>query len=233
MLADTILPYTADTVAEWLLAVLDQAAAERGRATLAVPGGRSPGPVLERLAAWCPPFVRERLHLCWVDERAVPRDDPQRNDAAMLAAWQSGGPLPAHVEAMPAEEPDLEAAAHAYGRCLAAIGADQGFDAVLLGIGEDGHIASLFPDHPLLDDFGPVCAIHDSPKPPPRRLTVALPVLGASRAIAVLALGRAKGAVLARARAAGGETRSVPVSLLPAAPTRLFLDDAATAGLVS
>ena len=84
-----MLPYTPDTVAEALFQVLDQAAAARGRATLAIPGGRSPGPVLGALARMCTPFLRERLHLLWADERAVPPGHADRNDLPTLAAWRS------------------------------------------------------------------------------------------------------------------------------------------------
>ena len=67
-----MLPYSPASLAEALLALLDDAAARRGRATLAIPGGRSPGPVLTHLARICDPFVRDRLSLLWLDERAVP-----------------------------------------------------------------------------------------------------------------------------------------------------------------
>ena len=87
-----MLPYLPPTVAEAIAALLDQAAAERGRCTLAIPGGRSPGPVLTALAGILTPFVRERLHLLWLDERAVPLGHADRNDAPTLAAWREGEP---------------------------------------------------------------------------------------------------------------------------------------------
>src|SRR5437868_1951336 len=113
-----MLPYSPTAVAEALLAVLDQAAVARGRCTLAIPGGRSPGPVLTALSGMLEPFVRDRLRLLWLDERAVPRGHPDRNDAPTLAAWERGGPLPAQVHPMPAEDDDLERAAAAYARVL-------------------------------------------------------------------------------------------------------------------
>lgn len=220
-------PYDPGTVAEFLVDALEAAAVARGVATLAIPGGRSPGPTLAALARLCDNRLRERLHLLWVDERAVPPGDPERNDAATLAAWQSGGPLPAHVHPMPAEAPDLEAAAVAYAAVLAAVTAGRGLDAVLLGIGEDGHVASLFPQHAALADPHPVLAITDAPKPPPRRLTVSLGVLRSAGRTAVLATGPAKGRV---ARAAwNGPNRAIPASLLAADRCSWFLDDAAAA----
>ena len=115
----SMLPYQPSTVAEALHSILDQAAVSRGRATLAIPGGRSPGPVLTALAGICEPYLRERLHLLWLDERAVPLGHADRNDAPTLAAWQAGGALPAFVYPMPAERSDLEAAAADYAAQLA------------------------------------------------------------------------------------------------------------------
>ncbi len=222
-----MLPYAPATVAEALHAILDQAAAERGRATLAIPGGRSPGPVLTALARICEPFLCERLHLLWLDERAVPIGHADRNDAPTLAAWQAGGALPAHVHPMPAEDADLDAAAERYAAILRQVVSGGVLDACLIGIGEDGHLASLFPHHPGLAELGEVFVVRDSPKPPAQRLTMGLPVIVAARHRLVLALGAAKGVVARRARA--GADRGLPVSLLPRAGTVWYLDDAAVA----
>ncbi len=226
-----MLPYAPDTVAEAILALLDAAAAARGRATLAIPGGRSPGPVLTALARICDPFVRERLHLLWLDERAVPLNHADRNDATTLAAWRAGGPLPTHVHPMPAESADLDAAANDYAQTLqAATGGDGVIDCCLVGIGDDGHLASLFPNHAGLKELAPVFAVIDSPKPPPRRLTMGLTVLHRARQHLVLALGAAKGAVSKRARL--GADPALPVSLLPTARTLWYLDDAALSAAI-
>ncbi len=223
-----MLPYQPSTVAEALHSILDQAAAESGRATLAIPGGRSPGPVLTALAAICEPFLRERLHLLWLDERAVPVGHADRNDAPTLAAWQAGGGLPAHVYPMPAEQSDLEAATAAYAATLQqATGGTGIIDACLIGIGEDGHMASLFPNHPGLQELADVFAIYDSPKPPPKRMSLSLPVLHRARYHIVIALGTVKGVVAKKAKS--GPDKSLPVSLLPANKTVWYLDDAAVA----
>jgi 6-phosphogluconolactonase len=224
-----MLPYSPDTVAEALHALLDQAAAARGRATLAIPGGRSPGPVLTALAGLCEPFLRARLHLLWLDERAVPLGHPDRNDAPTLAAWQLGGPLPAHVHPMPAELGDLSGAAITYAQTLHTVTAGRGLDACLVGIGEDGHLASLFPNHAGLSELAEVFAIYDSPKPPLCRLTMSLPVLHRAERLLVLALGAAKGVIARRARK--GADPAVPVSMLPPARTVWYGDDAAVAAL--
>jgi 6-phosphogluconolactonase len=225
-----MLPYQPATVAEALYTLLDQAAAARGRATLAIPGGRSPGPVLTALAGLCSPFVRERLHLLWLDERAVPLGHADRNDAPTLAAWQAGGALPAFVHPMPAERADLDAAATEYAEVLRqATGGSGVIDVCLVGIGEDGHLASLFPNHPGLKELAEVFAIHDSPKPPAKRLTLSLPVLHRAGQHVVIALGAAKGAVAVRA--AKGPDPALPVSLLPRGRTVWYLDDAAATAL--
>jgi 6-phosphogluconolactonase len=220
-----MLPYSPDAVAEALLILLDGAASARGRATLAIPGGRTPAPTLTALARICDPFLRARLHLLWLDERALPLGDAERNDAATLAAWQRGGPLPAFVHPMPAEADDLHAAAAAYAATLEQACAGAPLDACLVGFGEDGHIASLFPGHPGLRELATVFPVFDSPKPPARRLTLGLGVLHRARQLAVLALGADKGAVAKRAWA--GPDQQLPVSLLPQERCLWYLDDAA------
>lgn len=220
-----MLPYGPAIVAELLLAELDAAAIARGRAVLAIPGGRSPGPVLSALAGMCTPFVRDRLHLVWLDERAVPPGHPDRNDGPTLRAWDAGGARPRHVHPMPAESVDLDAAAQSYAGILAEATGGGPVDACLIGLGEDGHLASLFPGHPGLDELTACFAVEDSPKPPPRRLTLSLAVVNAARARAVLCLGAAKGWCWTRFCA--GPDRSCPASLLPRTGTSWFLDDAA------
>lgn len=222
-----MLPYVPGAVAEALLDHLDAAAVQRGRATLAIPGGRSPGAVLRHLAGICPPYVRDRLHLLWLDERAVPSGHPERNDVATLAAWDSGGARPSWIHAMPAESADLQTAADAYARTLDEATAGQAVDACLIGIGEDGHFASLFPHHPGLGELSGCLVVEDAPKPPPRRLTLSLPVVAGAGFRAVLCLGAAKAWCWDRFSA--GPDRSCPVSLLPRSATSWYLDEAAVA----
>ncbi|TVR43780.1 MAG: 6-phosphogluconolactonase [Planctomycetota bacterium] len=231
MLQHPLLPFGVATVAEYCATILDAAAAAHGRAVFAVPGGRSPGPIISELAGMIDSFLRQRLHLIWVDERAVPKNHSDRNDAAILAAWDAGGPRPLGVHPMPAEADDLEAAAEAYCATLRQLKADQGPDLTLLGIGEDGHFASCFPAHAGLGELGPVFAVYDSPKPPPRRLSLALPVIAGSTHLVVLALGHDKGLRIREALRA--EDCNNPVSLLPGSRCRVFCDDAALAAAVT
>lgn len=221
----TFHPYVIETLAETVHDRLESAAAARGVATLAIPGGRTPGPLLTALAGMCTGFLRARLHLFWVDERAVPVGHADRNDAATLTAWAEGGALPAHVHPMPAEVSDLDLAATAYAADLAQACGQGPVDVAVIGIGEDGHMASLFPGHEGLDELDPVFAVTDSPKPPPRRLTMSLGVLRQARHKIVIALGAVKGDV---ARSAlSGPDRQLPVSLLGDSGVEWYLDDAA------
>ena len=220
------LPFHAHSIAESIYEVLDQAVVDRGFATLAIPGGRSPGAVLEALAQLCEERVRAALHLFWVDERAVAVGHADRNDAATLAAWERGGALPAHVHAMPAEQDDLENAAQSYAALLQEVCGDVAIDVCLLGIGEDGHFASLFPNHAGLTDLSPVFAIHDSPKPPAQRLSLSLGLISKCKQCHILALGDQKGAVFKAVRD-GGQQQGYPISLLPAEHCAWYLDEAA------
>jgi 6-phosphogluconolactonase len=224
-----MLPYSPAIVAESILAHLDAAAAARGRASLAIPGGRSPGAALSELARICPAFVRDRLDLLWLDERAVPAGHADRNDLPVLQAWSNAGALPARIHVMPADASDLQQAADVYAGTLHAATTDGRIDVCLIGLGEDGHIASLFPRHPGLADLSDCFVVVDSPKPPARRLTLSLPVLCRARSRQVLCLGAAK-AWTHRAWNTGPDA-ACPVSLLPRQGTDWFLDDAAVSAM--
>jgi 6-phosphogluconolactonase len=127
---------------------------------------------------------------------------------------------------MPAED-DLEPAAIRYAAVLHEATAGRPLDACLIGLGEDGHLASLFPHHPGLRELSDCFAIHDSPKPPPCRLTLSLPVIATARLRMVLCLGAAKGWCWRRFRS--GPDHGCPASLLPRQDTNWYLDDAAVA----
>lgn len=156
-----------------------------------------------------------RIALFWVDERAVPPDAPQSNFGAaerlLLEPLGAAAPV---AWRMPADMPDLDEAAALYDATLAhELGERGGLDLAILGIGEDGHIASLFPGHPaLLNDRLRVVAVEGSPKPPPRRLSLTLPFLGRSHTVWIVALGQRKKPVLQGAIT--GDRPSTPLSLL-------------------
>jgi 6-phosphogluconolactonase len=176
-----------------------EAQRRRGFFAMAVAGGSvidQGGPALASVALdW------ERTHVFWVDERAVPPDHPDSNFRVARERWLTPAHAPEKaLHRMPADVPDLDAAADAYRRDLVAIlGPTPQLDCVLLGVGPDGHVASLFPGRPALESDALVLAIHDSPKPPPRRLTLGLSVLVRANRVIALVLGASKAAVVREA----------------------------------
>jgi 6-phosphogluconolactonase len=156
----------------------------------------------------------QRITVFWADERAVPPDDPESNFG--LAERMLLSPLAArapHAIRMPAENADLAQAAQWYDHALATALNDGPLDLAILGVGEDGHICSLFPGHKaLLEDDLRVVAIEDAPKPPPRRLSLSMPFVLRTRKIWVIAIGPRKLPVL---QAAIDKTsRSTPLDVL-------------------
>jgi 6-phosphogluconolactonase len=155
-----------------------------------------------------------KITLFWADERAVPPDNPESNYG--LAERMLLAPLGAHAprairmpfdsppgaraerltQGRPAETSNLKQAALWYDDALASELDGGVLDLAILGVGEDGHVASMFPGHPALNDQRRVVAIEDSPKPPPRRLSLTLHFLLRTRKIWVIAIGQRKLAVL-------------------------------------
>src|SRR5262245_23483627 len=168
-----------------------EASKRRGRFALAVPGGSVATRFLPALAA--APVAWDRVDLFWADERAVPPEDPESNFAAARAWLDHAGLDPLHVHRMPGDAKDLETAARRYAAILVEENGDPPrLDLAILGVGPDGHVASLFPGHPVLDAETWVAAVTDSPKPPPHRLTLTLRTFGAAREIWIVALGASK-----------------------------------------
>ena len=182
--------------------------AERGRFAVAVPGGS--------VASMCFPALAgaradwRRVHVFWADERAVPPQDPESNYGIARALWLEPAHVPAaNVHRMPADSTDLIAAAAMYERELTTVlGTPPRFDFVLLGVGPDGHIASLFPRHPAarVDETRLVAAVSDAPKPPPRRLTLTMPILVNAARVVVAAFGAEKADALHDALEGGAAT---------------------------
>ena len=191
---------------------VEAALSSRGVAHVALDGGTTPARTyaLISLASW------EGVELWFGDERCVEPDDPESN-YRMVAATLLGH-TPGAVVHRVLGELGGEAAAHAYeGELRSRQPTDAHripvFDLVLLGIGEDGHTASLFPGNPALAARGVACvAVHDAPKPPPDRVSLSLEVLRAARSCVLLASGPGKASALAAAL--GEPTEAVPSSLL-------------------
>ena len=198
---------------------------ESGKASLAIPGGRSPGPILKAMAEACQTEIVKDLYLYWVDERCVPIAHPDRNDKGMLAFWKEGGELPKHIRSMPAENDNLDEACKTYSQTIEDDGFSNGLNIVLLGIGEDGHFASLFPNHAGLEEDAITFKIENSPKPPKKRLSLSLPFIKKSSKIVVLIMGQAKGEMLKKAVAEPGPL--YPVSLLFSCDNASFYFDEA------
>jgi 6-phosphogluconolactonase len=191
------------------------AAAVRDGAHLGLAGGSSPMRTYELLGGMDLDWTG--ANLWYGDERCVPYEHQDSNHGQVLARMQAPGalwhPMPAHLG------PDEGAARYSDeldGLVL---------DLLHLGIGPDGHTASLFPDHPLLDAGGVAVGIHDSPKPPPERVTLTLPKINASRAIVLLVTGADKAEALARVL--GEPDRATPASLLARDRLEVVADEAA------
>ena len=187
------------------------AIAERSLFSIALPGGSVATSCFPALAAL--PVDWTRTHFFWADERAVPPSDPESNYGLAERLWLIPAGVPdSSVHRMPADAVDLGAAADAYSEELSgALGRVPVLDLVLLGMGPDGHVASLFPGHPLLEERDRlVASLSDAPKPPPHRLTLTLPVLQRARVVIVAAFGAAKAKAL-------GHALGDPASALPVA----------------
>jgi 6-phosphogluconolactonase len=197
----------ARTVAERLLVKLTEAQTERGFASIVLTGGRIATRIYQE--------VREspardavdwtRVDVWWGDERFLPAGDPERNETQARATLLDALPLdPARVHPMPAANGDPEAAAARYAEELAA-SARPGharlphFDLLLLGVGEDGHVASIFPEHPAAYESRPVAGVRGSPKPPPNRITLTLPAINTAGEVWLIAAGTEKASVIGAA----------------------------------
>jgi 6-phosphogluconolactonase len=165
-----------------------------------------------------------RVHLWWGDERFVPGADGERNELQAREALLDRLSLRAeYVHAMPSTDgpdgEDAQAAAQRYAAELARYapeGSDAPrFDVLLLGMGPDGHIASLFPEHPGVHETEPsAIAVHNSPKPPPNRLSLTFRVIQAAREVWVIAAGPEKAKAAALALTGAGQAQ------IPAAGAR-------------
>lgn len=201
----------AEYVAERARAAVD----EHGRFTLAVSGGRTPWAMFAHLTGKMP---WEKVTIYQVDERVAPEGDPDRNLTQLRASLPPGGA--ADVRAMPVEAHDLEAAAADYAAALPAA-----LDLVHLGLGPDGHTASLVPGDPVLDVLDRDVAV-TGPYQARRRMTLTYPTLNRACQILWLVTGEDKVDALARLRA--GDT-SIPGGRVSSA-NALVIADAAAAG---
>ena len=189
----------AKQAAKIIAAEARSAVAARGRFILAVSGGRTPWQMLRALANEEVPW--RSLHVVQVDERIEPAGDPNRNLTHLRESLLSHAPLPPdHIHAMLVEEKDLEAAARCYALTLQQIaGSPPVLDLVHLGLGSDGHTASLVPNDPVLNITDRDVALTgvDMGR---RRMTLTYPMINRSRGILWVVTGTEKVGMLPRLR---------------------------------
>ena len=211
--------------------VFEEACVARGRADLGLAGGTTPRRAYEMLADAVSDWTGIHLWLC--DERAVGPDDPDSNARMLAETLLVGDRVPHEQVHRIRGELGADAAADDYERELAVIAPRRGalpvLDIALLGLGPDGHTASLFPHHPALHapETRACVAVHDAPKPPPDRITLTLAALRAARSRLILATGSGKAEAVAAMLA--GPDPGVPASLLGGPSTELIVDVAAAA----
>jgi len=234
----------ARAVAARLVTRIVDAQSARGHAHMVLTGGGMGTAVLAELAAspardaidWA------HVHVWWGDERFVPAGHPDRNDVGARAALLDKVSLPAtHVHAMPssdgADGDDPEAAAVRYAGELAAAsrhedhGVVPAFDVLMLGVGEDGHVASLFPGMPALFDERPVVGVRGAPKPPPTRLSLTFSSIASAHEVWLITAGAAKAAAVNLALSGAGPVE-VPAAGAHGRQRTLWLLDEAAASLL-
>jgi 6-phosphogluconolactonase len=229
----------AATVAARLVAKIVDAQAERGSAGVVLTGGRIAAKVLRAVRQLPEAAAVDWAHvdLWWGDERFLPAGDADRNETQAREALLAALPLdPAKVHAMPASDgpdgDDARAAADRYARELAAGGAEvPPFDVLMLGVGEDGHVASLFPNHPVLNETGTAAPAFDSPKPPPTRVTLTLPTIQTADEVWLIAAGPDKATAVGAAL--NGDKTLPAAHATGVAKTYWLLDRAAAAGVAA
>jgi 6-phosphogluconolactonase len=233
----------ADAVAARLVTHLVRVQADRGAASVALTGG---GVGIAVLAAIAGSASRDAvdwsaLHVWWSDERFVEADDPQRNERQAREALLDHVPLdPARVHPMPAapdQDADVHAAASAYAALLATHADIEAhapmprIDVMLLGLGPDGHVASLFPRQPALYDTRTVVGVEAAPKPPPQRITLTLPAIQAADEVWLVAAGARKAPAAQLALGGAGPMAVPAVGAQGRHATAWLLDRAAASAL--
>ncbi len=210
--------------------------ARREKFIVAVPGGSVASAFFPTLAALAVDWTR--IEVFWIDERAVPPDHPDSNFALASKLLLVPARVPAaRTHRMYGELPDLAQAARRATDDLKLIAGDPPFiDFVLAGVGDDGHVASIFTGSNsggtegragLALETRPVIPVYDAPKPPPRRLTLTLPVLAHAGVVVVAACGASKAAAMRGALHESGVDTPIAELLRRASSSLVLLDRAA------
>jgi 6-phosphogluconolactonase len=206
----------ANDAAARMAGALRSALQDRGRACVALSGGNTPRDAYAALAKE-PALDWSKIDVFWVDERAVGPTDERSNYRWAKATLLDAARVPSErVHRMPSDAPDLEAAANAYGKAIADLvgSSPPTFDLVVLGVGDDGHTASLFPGDPTVDVADRLVAAVPAKPGREARLTLTRPVLQHARRVLVLVVGAAKRPALGRAWAAQGDIHKTPSRLI-------------------
>lgn len=231
-----ILPHpegVADAAAASFVELARTTARARGRFTVALAGGGTPRPLYERLArAYRDGVPWERVHVFWSDERYVPAEDSESNYRMARETLLDHVPIPrTNLHPFPTGLPTPDAAAYAYENLLRAFFGTPwpGFDLVLLGLGEDGHVGSLFPGSPALRERNRAVVSVEGPKPPRQRLTLTLPAINHSALVHFIVTGAGKAEAVRRALEGPRDlSASVAQGVHPVEGVRWWLDRAAT-----
>jgi 6-phosphogluconolactonase len=227
--------------AEEVVHVANEAVAARGRFTIALSGGSTPKNLFNLLATNARSTLPwDRTYFFWSDERHVGPTDPDSNYRMANEAMLSKIPIPpANVFRIEAENPDAAAAAQAYEKNIRKFfQMDSGlpqFDLILLGMGPDGHTASLFPETGALQEKSKLVLANWVEKLKTHRLTFTLPLINAAREVAFLVSGVDKAGVLKAVLEENAPGEQYPSKLVNPANGKLiwFLDRAAASGLAS
>ena len=226
--------------AEEVIRCATSAITERGRFTIALSGGSTPKNLYTLIAANASASLSwDRMFFFWGDERHVPPDNPDSNYRMAKETLLSKAAIPpANIFRIPAENPDASAAADAYEQTLrkffaVAPGEFPRFDLILLGIGPDGHTASLFPETAALEETSRLVVANWVEKLQTNRITFTLPVLNAARCVAFLVSGTDKAAVLHEVLEGNATAEKYPSKLVQPSEGKLiwFVDRAAASEL--
>ena len=237
--------HLAATAATFCASYISETVNRRGRCSLLLAGGATPQALYEALSRvpYADNLPWAQVVIAFGDERLVPRDDARSNQQMVQRALLDAVPLkPEFVLAIDTRLPADQAAAAYEARLRACFGLQPGelpdFDLVLLGLGSDGHTASLFPGMEAVEETQRLVVVSPAPDPAgPARLTVTLPVLNAARTVVFLAQGSEKAAIVARILQEDGTETSpaLPAQRVhltrPDAQVQWFIDEAAAAGL--
>ena len=214
---------TARAAAKYIAAEASAAVAARGQFVMAVSGGRTPWIMLRALAAEELPW--EHVHVVQVDERIAPAGHSDRNLTHLLESLAHSPIRPEHIHAMPVETPDLDQGVGQYALTLRDLaGSPAILDLVHLGLGPDGHTASLVPGDPVLKITEAEVALTGEYQHR-RRMTLTYPMINRARRILWLATGGEKASMLARLRQGD---QSIPAGRISPERAVIFTDQAAT-----